>query len=483
MIKKLVLKHPILIVAIIAIVIISQLFHYHIFIQDAISLRVADDFGIKISIWRVAFEPVLGLLLFFNRSLYSIDEILLTVYWVIFAFGIYTIIKTFFISKKKHFIINQLTNFPLIIGLWFTFFVIIIFVSLPNNTIINNSEKSVLVTTHSHSHFSHDGLIEPINLWKWHKYNGYDAFFITDHNTHSQTFDFVKDQRNNKFAIEPLVMVGEEFSGTNHLSLLGLKRNFDTDGYTDQRAIDSTRASNGAVIVNHWFDGQHKSLEYYANLQVDGFEIENSALNKLYDRDLYKKIRQFNFDNNLIMNAGLDYHGYGNSCSLWNAFEIPNWTDLNPNQKEEAILNIIKSKDQSKLRVLKYRDREYYKEDNLIIRPLFTLFNYFRTLNISQAFSWIFWLVFFTFINAKTSINPKIETYTSSKILIPTAGIFSSIFMLVLGVKFYLGIAKVIGSQNDVYAEYSTILFYVGTIFLAYSVIIAFARMQKLLNR
>jgi len=405
-------------------------------------------------------------------------------YWVLIIFIAYTIIK-FFIEKnkqtKKSFVLAQLVYLPLVIILWFVFFVIILFMSpyLPSNTIINNSPNTILVTTHSHSQFSHDGLISQENLWKWHKYNNFDAFFITDHNTHEQTLDFVQSQRDGNFPMEPLVMGGEEFSGSNHLSLLGLKRKFDTHGYSDSTVIDSTRANNGVVIVNHWFDGERNSLEFYKNLAVDGFEIENTATETSYDRKVYHKIKEFCEENGLIMNVGLDFHGYGNVCTAWNAMEIPAWHKLSPKKKEEAILDVIKSRDQSKLKILMYTDRPYYTNEHLFWSPVFTFFNYFRTLNLIQVLSWIFWILLFAFLNSKVSKNEEFKNKITTNKLITVTGIISALFMLWLGFSYHSEIQNVLNSDNDVYKEYSTILFYVGGAFLVYSTVVAFFRFKK----
>ena len=463
---------------------ISSIFHFPIRIIDALTLETIPEFGIHISIWKILFEPVLGILLFFNRAIYALEEQSFLLIWILIIFAVYTIIKTILTKDKqtkKRLILRQLTNLPIIIGLWFTFFVIMLFMSpyLPSNTIINNSPNTILVTTHSHSQFSHDGLIRQKALWDWHKYNNFDAFFITDHNTHSQTLDFVKSQRDGNLPINPLVMCGEEFSGTNHLSLLGLKREFDTHGYSDTTAIDSTRAQNGAVIVNHWFDGEHMSLEYYKSLDVDGFEIENSAAETYYNRELYHKIKGFCESNNLIMNAGVDFHGYGNVCTMWNAMEIPGWHDLTPASKEEAILNVIKSRDQNKLKAIIYTDRPYYTSDNLFWTPIITLFNYFRTLNLWQVFSWIFWILLIVFIKKIISNNKELKTKLATNKIVPVIGILSALFLLLLGSIYHAEIQNVLGSDNDVYEKYSILLFYIGSAFLIFSGIIAYFRIYR----
>ncbi len=464
-----------------AIILVSVLFHYSIHIANALTLETLSEYGISISIWRVLFEPILGVLLFFNRSFFAVTEFKFVLYWILTIFIIYSFIKSILIKDKqpkKKFIVRQLFNIPIIVGLWFAVFVIIIFIPLPNNTIVNNTENSILVTTHSHTEYSHDGLISQEGLWKWHKRNGFDAFFITDHNNHNKTLDFIQTQRNYKYPVEPLVMCGEEFSGSNHLSLLGLKRKFNTKGFSDSTAIALTHASNGAVIVNHWFDGEHMSLEYYENRDVDGFEIENTATQITYDRKVYQKVKDFCEHNNLIMNGGLDFHGYGNVCSLWNAFEIPGWQNLDPVSKEEAILNVIKTRDQSKLSVLLYKDRPYYGEKYLFLSPLFTSFNYFRTLNVFQIISWIFWILLFVVIKNKLSANDKLKKQIASHRLISVFGILGALLMLGLSFAYYTSIKDIEGF-TEMYYEYSVLLFNIGSVFLIYSGVVMFFRIFR----
>jgi PHP domain len=463
-------------IIILMIIVLSTLFHYTIHIEDALTLEILPEFGISISIWRILSEPIMGLILFFNRILYSIDELYFTLVWALLVFIFYSIIKLLIIiEEKKKFIISQIINLPLIFGMAFTVFVFIIFIPLPNNTIINNSAKSVLVATHSHSEYSHDGLISQLGLWQWHKRNGFDAFFITEHNNHNRTLDFVEAQRKNEFPIAPLVMCGEEYSGTNHLSLLGIKRKFSTTDYADSTIIDSVQGNNGAVLVNHWFDGKRMSLEYYKNIGVDGFEIENSATERVYDRTIYREIKEYCKRNDLIMNGGSDFHGYGNFCSIWNAFEIPNWDNLDPDSKEKAILNIIKTNNQDKLKVLIYKDRPFYDSNNLFFSPLFTFFNYFRTLNIYQVISWIFWVILFAVIKNKLNSSQKFKQWVSVNKLIPIFSLLSSLFMLILGLVYYLRIENIIGF-TEMYEEYSTVLFYVGAALSLYSSIILVVR-------
>lgn len=433
-------------------------------IENALTLKPEPNFELQVTSLRVIFEPILGILLFLNRSFYALNEIIILLYWFLGIFVLDKCVKGFKIKDKnqlKPFIIRHLLNLPVLIGLWFALFVILIFIPLHNDRIINHSKDWVLVGTHSHTEYSHDGMISQENLWKWHKGNGFDAFFITEHNNHNHTLDFVNHQKEKKIPGDPVVYCGEEFSGSNHLSLLGLKTKFSSKGLTDSAVVAKARADGAAIMVNHWFDGERKSLDYYRNLGADGFEIENTAEDKRYNREIYHRIRKFCEKYGLIMNGGLDFHGYASVCTLWNSFKIPGWEKMDHESKESAILNIIKNREQSKLNVLLLNDRPYYEKKNLFFRPMITLFQYFRTLNYLQFISWMIWIILITLLHYKLkSIDKLANIYTSSKIL-PISGVLASLFILILGLIYQSRIQDVEGF-TEIYAEYSQILIFAG---------------------
>ena len=84
---------------IVVIVVLATIFHFPVHITDALTLETATDFDIHISIWRILFEPILGLMLFFNRGIYAIDEMQFGLYWVLIIFIAYTLIK-FIVAKN-----------------------------------------------------------------------------------------------------------------------------------------------------------------------------------------------------------------------------------------------------------------------------------------------------------------------------------------------------------------------------------------------
>ncbi|WP_140157712.1 PHP domain-containing protein [Arenibacter amylolyticus] len=441
-------------------------FPFSITIIDALSLQPLADYSIQIHFWRTVFEPFLGPLLYFKRSINPLQEVPMAILWGLVIYLLHGFWKYKKMEDKSgggKYFLRKLSNLPLILGMGFAYFLLVLFIPLPTNTIVNNSEHDILVTTHAHSEFSHDGLISPIQLWEWHKRNGFDALFITEHAHHHKTLEFSRQQRNSKFPMDPLVMVGQEYSGSNHMSLLGLNGSFVTKGKTDAEIVDLTHRHGGAVIVNHWFDGKGKEKEFYTAMGVDGFEIENVGKKLYYNRLVFKNLKEHCEENGLIMVGGLDYHGYGRGCSLWNAFTIPNWHKMNPKAKESAILQILRDRDQSKLKVLMYRDRPFYEGIPPLISPPINALYYFRTLNGYQVASWIvWWAIFQLFLVVGRSWLMYWED------ALPLGGGLSATFMLILGVIYYLK-DQTLQGYSSLYAEYGTLLLTIGGIYILYA--------------
>lgn len=467
----------VVVVPILSIVLLAVLFPFQIYFEDALTLEPVMDYGLKISVWRIIFEPVLGLLLFFNRSIYALRELPLALFWILAFYYVFGLVGIFRgrVDRKKM-VLNKMANLPLLIGICFAIFVLILFIPLPNNTIVNNSRDGVLITTHAHTEFSHDGLTSQENMWKWHRRNGFDAFFITDHANHKKSLGFAQKQKQGEFPDDPLILVGQEHSGSNHMSLLGLNGKFETRGIADKAIIDSVHHYGGAVIINHWFDGKGKEKEFYKKLGADGFEIENAGKDLYYDRKAFEGLKKFCKDNGLVMIGGLDFHGYGRACSLYNALEIPNWSSMNYTSKELAILDVLKNGPQEKIKVLMYKDRPFYTDTNLVFRPFLTLVNYFRTLNLFQVLSWVFWLLLLQYIwNRKKRIAEK------RKIILPLSAVGSALFMIVLALMYYIRGERVKG-YSEVYTEYSSLLGPIGFVLLLYVLVIVYFRFFKQKN-
>ncbi|NNG11453.1 MAG: hypothetical protein HKM92_14905, partial [Arenibacter sp.] len=271
--------------------------------------------------------------------------------------------------------------------------------------------------------------------------------------------------------------VGQEHSGSNHMSLLGLNGTFGTKNKPDSVIVNLVHKNGGAVLVNHWFDGKGKAKEFYKDLGVDGFEIENVGKELYYDRELFKEIKQFCEDHKLLMVGGLDFHGYGRACAVWNAFTIPNWDTMDLVSRENAILEVLRARDQDRVKVLMYNDRPFYDSSNLVFRPFITMINYFRTLNFYQVLSWCFWLILVQLL-----WNFKRRHFVAIRKIIAPAGLLSALFLVGLGLYYWVR-ANAVKGYSDLFTEYSSLLLIIGSVFMGYSLVVIYIRFFRTVKK
>jgi hypothetical protein len=268
----------------------------------------------------------------------------------------------------------------------------------------------------------------------------------------------------------PLILCGEEFSGSNHMTLLGLRRNFITRGLTDQQVIDSTHDDNGIVIVAHWFDGERKSIPWFIDLNVDGFEIANQATGLEYDRRVYNRIVEACTSMGLIMNGAADYHGYGSACFVWNALDIPGWHRMDINNKRESILDIFRRKDMSKVLVLLYHDRYVFDRALFMLSPVYTPVSYFRALNFLQVLSWFIWVIIIKNIRILLPDRKRfLKLIVSTDQILEIMAFISSLFISALGITL-LNKSRQLTDYNTIFSEYGTIMIWVGTGLFVYTI-------------
>lgn len=467
-----------ILIFLILIIILATAFHHPIQIVDALTSETVDEFGIHISTAKILLEPIVGPLLFFLRADQPLNEIFILMFWLMAGLLIFSILKGFRdVHKKKLSTIGRqlllwLAKIPILIIVWLAILLVIIFAPLPSNTIINNADDTILVNIHCHTHFSHDGIISPEGQIKWHGYNGFDVFFISEHNNHDKTLEIVEAQKNGDLPAQPMVICGEEFSGSNHILLLGLKRDFKTRGLPDSATVDSAHANEGLAIVAHWFDDEHRTIQYYIDCGVDGFEIVNQGTGLTYDRQIFHRIVDNCQNNGLIMLGACDYHGYGSACFTWNALKIPGWHDLNDDEKQSSIISLLREKNQKKVKVLTYRDREIFDRSNLCLSPVLEFVRYFRSLNFYQVLSWIIWVLLFLLVK-DYFFKKKAKEWLNKRPLFAWAaiGFVSALFVLVLGIDFLIKAKPLIG-YNKIYSENGVQFVWIGIGFIIYSVIL-----------
>ncbi|MEA3462587.1 MAG: hypothetical protein U9R49_11950, partial [Bacteroidota bacterium] len=214
----------------------------------------------------------------------------------------------------------------------------------------------------------------------------------------------------------------------------------------------------------------------FLDMGVDGFEIANQATGLSYERRIFKNITEACTSRGLIMNGAADYHGYGSSCFVWNALEIPGWHHMEPGQKRESIMQVLRQKDMTRIRVLLYHDRNVFDRSRVLLSPLYTSVSYVRTLNVLQLLSWGLWLLLLAIV--RTRLKNRIKGSVSFRSM-QVLALISTTFLLTNGILLKLK-AQELTEYNDIYTEYSTLLLWCGAGFLIYSFIFIFIEFKKI---
>ena len=348
---------------------------------------------------------------------------------------------------------------------------VFLFSPFPSSTIEHQQEDVVLVNLHSHTYHSHDGLISPLRLMNWHKRNGFDAFFITEHNNHRTSLELVEAQRAGALPPEPLIIAGEEYSGSNHILLLGLTRDFNSKDYPDQAAVDSARAQGGAVLLSHWFAPQRNTrpLADYIAMGMDGFEIVNQAEGIYYPEKYTSALRRAAQEHGLLLTGNADYHGYGPACLAWNALHLPGWRRLEQEERARTIIDLLRGRDQSRV-ALCCRDRMRIPAGLAWLSPLITLLDYFRSLRPVQLLAWLAWLgLLLSFSRFAPRIPERLRIPLKPRELLSIAGAGAAAVTLLFGL-WMLTEHSLLSGENRIFLNYGTWLSITGILLFIYCI-------------
>ena len=179
------------------------------------------------------------------------------------------------------------------------------------------------------------------------------------------------------------------------------------------------------------------------------------------------------------MLGACDYHSYGSACFVWNALTIPNWHQLNHEQKRSSIIKALRLREREKIKVLTYQDREIFDRNKLWVSPVLEFVRYFRSLNFYQLLSWIIWGVLFFFVK-DFLIRVKAKEWIKKRPLFiwSTVGIISAAYVFVKGIEFLIKAKPLVG-YNEIYSENAVMFVWRGIAFILYSLIILITSVSK----
>lgn len=274
----------------------------------------------------------------------------------------------------------------------------------PMARLVAENPRTLLIDFHSHTNMSHDGrpsFTADANM-QWHRHQGYNAAFITDHNrieasswAHEQS---KKDWRETHY----YSLMGEEISlAKTHLVLLGNHERIDNHPYDSDfnriplflQDMQALRLPVIASLPEYWLYHWGDDVQKFLSWGISGFEIINSAPKALdFPLEKRREIGELCSQHNLPLMGISDNHGYGYATAVWNAMSISSWQRLDPDQLELTILLLLKKQGFHAVQVLerpKYWPKNHFE---LLLSPLGNTIIYLRLLTPGQRLIWVFWI-------------------------------------------------------------------------------------------
>jgi hypothetical protein len=253
------------------------------------------------------------------------------------------------------------------------------------------------VDFHSHTNVSHDvrhtlmrGYDTEANL-RWHRRAGFDAVFITDHNT-------VEGLR--PHAGPPARCPGIEVSAWKaHIVLLGDSLPVETRRYNTSmeglltllRSSDSAYGALSVASLPEYERNQWSALDRLVEAGLDGFEIVNAApkANEITRVRRDSVIALAREANRFVVGAS-DNHGWGATSMVWNLVRAPGWREA-PGTLCSSILGQLR-RGFPAVRVIERHRLRAESGWPLWLTPAGVLWETWRSMSWPVTVSWLAWI-------------------------------------------------------------------------------------------
>jgi len=267
----------------------------------------------------------------------------------------------------------------------------------PMAALAGAAPNEAVVDFHTHTRASHDvggtlmdGYDASANL-RWHRRAGFDAAFLTDHNT-------VTPAPGISLGVQ--ACPGIEVSAWRaHVLLLGDTAAVDRSRYnrdlaglldllaTSERAYGAlTVASIPEYVRNHW-----TRLDTLVAGGLDGFEIVNAApkANELTRAQRDRVVALARRTGRFVLGVS-DHHGWGATSMVWNLVTVPDWRRA-PERLCPAVLGRLRDG----FGAVRIVERHRLRPDDpwpRLLTPLGVVWETWRAMGLAAAGSWLAWI-------------------------------------------------------------------------------------------
>jgi hypothetical protein len=269
----------------------------------------------------------------------------------------------------------------------------------PMLALAGTASDQLVVDFHSHTSASHDVRDTWMRRFdaeanrRWHARAGFQAVFITDHNT-VQAWTGRSEREGS-----PVLCPGIEVSAwRSHIVLLGDSLPVDRTRYNASRdgLLTLLRVSDsayGALSLaslpeyrrNHW-----NRLDTLVGAGLDGFEVVNASpkANELTRAERDRVIRVARDSNRFIVGVS-DSHGWGATSMVWNLVRVPT------GEPPQAICTAVLSQLRSGFPGVQIVERHRLRADSwwpLWLTPFAVVWESWRGMGWPLTLAWLVWI-------------------------------------------------------------------------------------------
>lgn len=382
------------------VILIFHIISYPIPVRDAATLHFVYGFHLKYPFWHLVLTPLSSIA--DTLTILGEKEIYVVTLWVI-------ALILFIPGWRKR-------TFALLVVLLMITWTVLVY--RPSGRLIHDDPDILLVDFHSHTAQSHDGrasFSSEANR-RWHKEQGFDAGFITDHNLIVAAQEAMSASERDWKLGGYRSLIGEEVSlNHTHLLVLGNRKIiysawFDSHQNSIYRMIDEAHEHHALTVallpdywLYHWDAETDKAsknkpnvdgtIQQFITLGIDGFEIVNSSPKELdFPLDKRHIVVELCRERNLFMLGSSNNHGWGSATAAWNAIHIPGWQVMDPVTLQSAILSLLRTKRFLSVQVLERIRFSPHNRVQLALCPFGITWVYLRSLQFSQRIIWMIWI-------------------------------------------------------------------------------------------
>ncbi len=273
----------------------------------------------------------------------------------------------------------------------------------PSARLVARSPADLIVDFHSHTIHSHDGrrlipAFTPEENMRWHRRQGFDASFITDHNKIAGAAQARAASRETGYRS----LAGEELSlHDSHIIVLGNEKWIDNREYGDglagiKRFLGVSRSEFGALAVlslpeywkHHW-----PRVEEMIEWGAAGIELVNGAPKTLdFPAEKRDQVVELARKHDIFLCGVSDSHGWGSAAYAWNALGIPGHTGMGPDALERAVLKTLSGKGFQAVTIVTRIKNPPATGPAIALDPIVGLWTLLRSLPPAQAASTLIWI-------------------------------------------------------------------------------------------